>query len=258
MPSQPTAASASTQALLLPDVLFELILHLDFHALLCCQCVCRTWKSVIDRSHEARQTLFLDTDDRRFEDFKAAEEYDIAIASDPAFQHPQQRIPLRPEFRALFNPWVFTHGCEPIATWGCSPAMRKIAPAWRFTDRVSSGRLDFCLMPFELINVVDQMEASWNKMFLTQPPVKRVLVNVQGGYMSAEDFDIEKEEGVRIGDIMGKVRGTNAVKVMRGRKGDKDFTTLELKFDEHFAGKKFWPLQRLEMDRLGNVDVKVF
>jgi hypothetical protein len=236
MSSQPTAASASARALLLPDVVFELILHLDFYALLRCQRVCRTWKSAIDRSHEARQTLFLAADDQRLEKLMAAKDFDISIASDTAVQDPQERIALRPEFRALFNPWLFSHVCGPTIMWKYYPDRQKQAPVWRFTNRVSYGRLDFCFMAPGSIDVVDQVEASWNKMFLTQPPVKRMLVQVYYDLDPVGDFDIEKEEGVRIGDVMEKVKGMKAVKDIRGRKGDKHLMMLYLKFEEHFAG----------------------
>ncbi|KAF2627129.1 hypothetical protein BU25DRAFT_458935 [Macroventuria anomochaeta] len=260
MPSAPTPGSsgaAETHALLLPDVIFEFVLYLDFHTLLRCQRVCHTWKSVIDRSREARQTLFLEASNSTFAAFKAAEEHGITARLPPAFQPAQQRIPLRPEFRALFNPWIYMHGCEPI----CSsfdgledPWRRRQPPIWRFTDRVSSGRLDFCFTPAELVSVVDQTGASWDRMFLTQPPVRRVLITVQGGYMPAEYFDLEKDRGVKIGDVVSWLRDTKAVKVMRERKGDTNFTTVDLKFDEHFTGVRFMPLPQLVTGQFGDAD----
>ncbi|KAH6613946.1 hypothetical protein C7974DRAFT_380344 [Boeremia exigua] len=251
-----SSAAANSHPLLLPDVLFELVIHLDLYSLLQCQRVCRTWASVISRSREAQRTLFLQPDHIPFDAFKAVEERDIASRDPIAWQKPSQRIPERPEFRALFNPWIYTHDCEPITlaadniTWG------RPATIWRFTDRVSAGRLGFCFTPSQLVSLADATQASWNGMFLTQPPVKRTLVSVQGGYLPKELFDVEKENGVRIGDIMSHVRGTQAVRVMRGRKGETDFTTLDLKFDEHFTGIRFLPLRHLVEDQFGNVDVK--
>lgn len=93
-------------------------------------------------------------------------------------------------------------------------------------------------------------------MFLTQPPVKRVLITVQGGYMPQEQVDLEKEEGVRIGDVLSFVRAAKAVAVMSKRKGKKDFTTIELRFDEHFTGVRFMPMQQLVEDGYGNVNVR--
>jgi hypothetical protein len=255
--------SAQIQALLLPDVFFDVVSHLDLYSLVRCQGVCRTWKMVIERSHQARRVLFLEVDPGPFEAFKAAEEHDVAVQDEVAFTPPQKRIPMRPEFRALFNPWIFRHDSEPILQYEvgsqerqgyfghwCSRGPR---PLWRFTDRVSSGQLLFCFTTDELVSLVDQVEASWNKMFLTQPPVKRVLITVQAGYMREEKFNVEKEEGVRIGHVVSCVRTMKAVEVTRKRNDIKDFTTLDVRFDEHFTGVRFMPLQRLVDDEFGNV-----
>ncbi|KAJ4395287.1 hypothetical protein N0V91_010931 [Didymella pomorum] len=260
MRSHPTSripAAAATHALLLPDILFSIVPHLDFHSLFRGKRVCKTWQSVISRSHEARQILFLETDSTPFKAFKAAEEYDIAARSPAAWQRPSNRIRSRPEFRAMFNPWIFTHGCEPINSLEESEIYGgyflqlagRIPPTWRFTDRVSSGRLDFCLIPAELRRFASNVESACTSMFLTQPPVKRVLITVQGGYMSEEKVDLEKDEGVRIGDILAFVRATKAVSVMSKRNGKADFTTIELKFDEHYTGVKFMPMQQLVEDQ---------
>ena len=259
--SDPSLASAETNILLLPDVIFELIAHLDFHSLLTCQRVCRAWASVISRSREAQQALFLVSDDEPFHAFKAAEEHDIATKAPAAWQLPSERVTKRNEFRALFNPWIFIQDPDPIAPaasqewiqeWSLQPKRRSIV--WRFTDRVSSGRLDFSYTRADLVSVVDAGQASWNKMFITQPPVRRVVLSVQAGYIPEENFDIEKGDGVRIGDVMEKVRGTNGVKALRGRKGIEDFTILSLKFDEHFTGVRFMSFKQLVEDEFGNVD----
>lgn len=106
------------------------------------------------------------------------------------------------------------------------------------------------------MRLVSSVGSTCTSMFLTQPPVKRVLITVQGGYLPEEKVDLEKNEGVRIGDILSFVRATMAVAVMRKRKGSKDFTTLELKFDEHFTGTWFIPMQQLVKDAYGNVNVR--
>lgn len=257
--------AAATHALLLPDILFSVVSHLDFHSLLRGQRVCQTWKFVISRSRKARQILFLETDDSPFEAFKAAEEHDIAARKFPGWQRPQNRIRSRPEFRAMFNPWVFTHGCEAINSveeneFGAYnlTAYRRGPPTWRFTDRVSSGRLDFCLTPAQLTRFVNDPAASCNEMFLTQPPVKRVLIAFQGGYMQKETADLEEEGGVRIGHVLSCIRRSKAVAVMCKRKGNEDFTTVELKFDEHFTGVRFMQLQQLVEDGYGNVNARTF
>lgn len=255
-----TLAETDVHVLLPAEVIFEVLAHLDFHSLLTCQRVCRTWASVISRSREAQQRLFLTSDDEPFKAFKAAEEHDIATRAPAAWQRPAERVRQRPEFRALFNPWIFMQDCDPIAStdpvsdWMSYYSPRRPSICWRFTDRVSSGRLDFCYIPANFVSMVDATQASWNQMFLTQPPVKRVLLSVQGGYLPEEKFDIEKEAGVKIGDVMEKVRSTKAVKIMRGRKGDRDFTTVDMKFDEHFTGARFMPLQQLVEDEFQNVN----
>lgn len=150
-PARPT--KADNHALLLPDLVFSIVEHLDFHSLLRCQRVCKTWRSVILGSREARQTLFLESDTAPFDAFKAAEEHDIAARNPLAWKLPAYRIRLRPEFRAMFNPWIFTHGCTPIYPfpengmvfyWYHKPAL------WSFTDRVSGGRLEYSFRPAEL------------------------------------------------------------------------------------------------------------
>ncbi|KAF3039600.1 hypothetical protein E8E12_009441 [Didymella heteroderae] len=258
------SAAEDIHALLLPDIFYSIVAHLDFHSLLCGQRVCQTWKSVIARSYEARQTLFLASDNLPFEAFKAAEESDIASRNPRAWQRPSQRIRSRPEFRAMFNPWIFMHGCEAISSAADSDfaqynlGYRRAPPMWRFTDRVSSGRLEFCFTPADLIRFASNAVSSCNAMFLTQPPVKRVLIVVQGGYMPEEKVDLEKDEGVRIGDVLSFVRGTKAVAVMSKRRGKKDFTTIDLKFDEHFTGVRFMQMQQLVKDGYGNVNVRAF
>lgn len=77
-----------------------------------------------------------------------------------------QRIALRPEIRALFNPWIYT----------------------RHSARGLHGR---------------------------------------------REDEVGREDGVRIGDVDSQVRGTKAVRVMRERKGDTEYTTVEMKFGEH-------------------------
>lgn len=103
--------------------------------------------------------------------------------------------------------------------------------------------------------MVDDAEASWNTMFLTQPPVKRLKVSVQGGYMPDEEFDVEKEGGVRIGDAVAAIRGSKAVERMRGRMGEREFTTVDMRFDEHFTGVRFVQLQQCARDKFDNVYV---
>jgi hypothetical protein len=266
MPSHPAShisAAVATHALLLPDILFSIVPHLDFHSLLRGKRVCQTWKSVISRSHEARQTLFLDSDSSPFEALKAAEEHGITTRKPPGWERPSNRIRSRPEFCAMFNPWIFTHGCEAISSVNETgfaaydlTGYRLAPPTWRFTDRVSSGRLDFCLTPAEVMRFAGDIASSYESMFLTQPPVKRVLIAVQGGYMPQEKVDLEKDEGVRIGDVLSFVRATKAVTVMSKRKGKKDFTTIELKFDEHYTGVKSIPMWQLVRDAYGNVNVR--
>ncbi|KAJ8118541.1 hypothetical protein OPT61_g492 [Boeremia exigua] len=255
--------STSTHTLLLPEIIFELVIYLDFHSLLRCQRVCRTWASVIARSREAQQKLFLVSDTGPFDAFKAVEERDIALQHPAAWQKPYQRIPQRAEFRALFNPWIFTQDSEPIPSGFVSETVpyymgywKRPTPAWRFTDRVSSGRLDFCFTPSELVSWTGATEDSCRKMFLTQPPVKRVLLSVQGGYLPDEHCDIEKDEGVRIGDILSKVKLIRGFKVMSARSGNMDFTNVDLKFDEHFTGTRFMPLQQLVKDQYGNIEAR--
>jgi hypothetical protein len=257
------AAEVDTQALFLPDILFSIFPHLDFTSLLRCQRVCKTWKSVISRSRPARRILFLEADSAPFALFQAAEEHDLASHAAAAWQRPSQRIPARPEFRAMFNPWIYTHGCAPISMNtgdqdGFASFLRRAScnPVWRFTDRVSAGRLDFCFTPAELVRFVRARGASWEAMFLTQPPVRRVLVAVQGGYMADEKFDVERDGGVRIGDVVSVIRGAKGVVAMKKRRGGKDYTTVKLAFDEHFTGVRFMKLMQLVQDEYGNVDAR--
>ncbi|KAJ4344148.1 hypothetical protein N0V95_006310 [Ascochyta clinopodiicola] len=263
------AAPTETHALLLPDILFDIIIHLDFYTLLQCQRVCRTWRSVIQKSHQARQTLFLEVDREPFNAFIDAEEHDIACCEDTAFTSPQIRAPKRPEFRSLFNPWIYMHNFDPINPGrqipgkhsAAAPPLTSWAPKrrpvlWRFTDRVSSGRLEFCLTQPQIMTLVNDVEASWNHMFLTQPPVKRVLMTVQGGCMLGSTFDVEKGEGVRIGELVACLRKAKPVRAATRSMGDENLTTIDLRFDEHFTGVKFTVLRQLVMDRFGNVSVK--
>jgi len=74
--------------------------------------------------------------------------------------------------------------------------------------------------------------------------------------MPEEKVDLEKDEGVRIGDVLSFIRTTKAVTVMGKRKGQKDFTTIEMKFDEHYTGVKLMPMQQLVEDGYGNVNVR--
>lgn len=255
------STSAKPNVLLLPEVVFELILHLDFHSLLCCQRVCQTWDSVISRSREAQQKLFLVPDDGPFNAFKAVEERDITTRASAAWEKPSQRIPQRSEFRNLFNPWIFMQGCDPLSLStndGASQVRypyRRPATIWRFTDRVSSGHLDLVFSSADLIALVAATQASWNRMFFTQPPVKRVLLSVRRGYSSHETFDFETDEGIRIGDVM---RSPKMVRFAREQRDKNELTTMTLKFDEHFTGVRFMPLQQLVKDQYGNADAKKF
>jgi hypothetical protein len=252
---------ADNHALLLPDLVFSIVEHLDFHSLLRCQRVCKTWRSVILGSREARQTLFLESDTAPFDAFKAAEQHDIVARNPPAWKLPAHRILLRPEFRAMFNPWVFTHGCEPIypfpedgmvSYWDREPAW------WGFTDRVSSGRLEYSFIPAELARFASSPDSSSNSMFLTQPPVKKVIVAIQGGYMTEEEVELENDEGVRIGDVLSFIRKTKAVDVMSKRTGEVDFTTIDVEFNERPTSGGFMQMQQLEEDGFGGVSVRVF
>lgn len=256
-PSLPT--EADNHALLLPDLVFSIVEHLDFHSLLRCQSVCKTWRSVILGSREARQTLFLETDSTPFDAFKAAEEHDIAARNPPAWKLPAHRILLRPEFHAMFNPWIFTHGCEPIypfpedgmvSYWDREPA------PWSFTDRVSCGRLEYSFIPAELARFASSPDSNLNSMFLTQPPAKRVLVAVEGGYMTEERVELRKDEGVRIGDVLSFIRTTKAVDVMSKRTGEIDFTTIDIEFIEWPTSGSFMQMQQLEADGFGGVSVR--
>lgn len=104
--------------------------------------------------------------------------------------------------------------------------------------------------------LVNVWQASWLKMFLTQPPIKRVIVSVGDGYGPSATFDIEKPEGVRIGDVMAKLRGSHAVKFLGAMDQGERTRIVSLKIDEHFEGVRFMPLQQLVKDKSGNVDAK--
>lgn len=256
-PARPT--KADNHALLLPDLVFSIVEHLDFHSLLRCQRVCKTWRSVILGSREARQTLFLESDTAPFDAFKAAEEHDIAARNPLAWKLPAYRIRLRPEFRAMFNPWIFTHGCTPIYPfpengmvlyWYHKPAL------WSFTDRVSGGRLEYSFRPAELARLASSPDSILNSMFLTQPPAKRVIVTVEGGRMTEERVELQKDEGVRIGDVLSFIRKTKAVDVMSKKTGGIDFTTIEIDFIECPTSGSFMQMQQLESDGFGGVSVR--
>jgi hypothetical protein len=248
---------AKPNVLLLPEVVFELITHLDCLSLLRCQRVCRTWASAISRSRDAQQRMFKVADDRPFQDFKAAEEHDIATEAPAAWKKPSDRIPRRPEFRQLFNPWVFKQGRNPFEMYRRFECRHLGRPAWRFTNRVCSGRLDFVYLdPHKLVALVNVSQASWLKMFLTQPPIKRVIVSVGNGYGPSETFDIEKPEGVRIGDVMAKLKRSHAVNFLGAMDQGERSRIVSLKIDEHFEGVRFMPLQQLVKDKSGNVDAK--
>ncbi|KAF1350527.1 hypothetical protein EJ07DRAFT_159461 [Lizonia empirigonia] len=242
--------SAETNTLLLTHIIFELVQHLDFRTLLRCQRVCRKWRSVIHRSAKARETLFLKSSDELFNAFKAAEEQCIAQRMPEAWDPPQERILERPEFRALFNPWVFTHDWYHPDAPGPSSGLRG---DFRFTDRISSGHVYFRFKPAYLCLLINRDGASWNTMFLTQPPIRRVLATVSGSCISRKTFDVEVEEGIKIGDIMACLRGTEAGKFDERKGGLIPLTAgLCLKFDEHFTGVSFMPLQYLDTDESGN------
>ena len=251
---------ADNHALLLPDLVFSIVEHLDFHSLLRCQRVCKTWRSVTLGSREARQTLFLEPDTAPFDAFKAAEEHDIVARNPPAWKLPAYRILLRPEFRAMFNPWIFTHGCEPIYPFpedGIIGYFDRQPMWWGFTDRVSSGRLEYSFVPAELARFASSPDSSFNSMFLTQPPVRRVLVAIRGGYMAEEEATLEKEEGVKIGDVLSFIRKTKAVDVMVKRTGEIDYTIIDLRFIEQPTDGGFMQMQQLEQDEFGGVSMRV-
>lgn len=143
--------------------------------------------------------LFPEADDSPFTAFQAAEEHDVASYIPRAWSRPSERIPQRPELRAPLNPWVYAHGSKPIGAASDHEfshngllQFRRQLPLWRFTDRVSSRRLDFCSTPAELARFAKDTGSSCSSMFLTQPPVKRVLVAVQGGHMPEERLDMER------------------------------------------------------------------
>lgn len=90
-------------------------------------------------------------------------------------------------------------------------------------------------------------------MFLTQPPVRRVLATISGSRKSRKTFDLEVEEGIKIGDIMACLRDTDAGNFDQRSSGlIPDTVELRLVFDEHFTGVNFMPLQYLETDESGN------
>ena len=93
-------------------------------------------------------------------------------------------------------------------------------------------------------------------MFLTQPPAKRVLVAVEGGYMTEERVELRKDEGVRIGDVLSFIRTTKAVDVMSKRTGEIDFTTIDIEFIEWPTSGSFMQMQQLEADGFGGVSVR--
>ena len=248
---------AKPNVLLLPKVVFELITHLDCLSLLSCQRVCRAWASAISRSPDAQQRLFMVADDRPFLALKAAEEHDIATKAPAAWKKPSERITRRPEFRQLFNPWFYKQGRNPFEMYRRFDCRHLGRPTWRFTDRVCSGRLDFVYHdPHKLVALVNGSQASCFRMLLTQPPIKRVIVSVGNGYGPSETFDIERAEGVRIGDVMAKLKGSHAVNFLGAMDQGERTRIVSLKIDEHFEGVRFMPLQQLVKDKHGNIDAK--
>jgi hypothetical protein len=246
-------------ALLLPDILHEIFPRLPCATLLRCERVCRTWQQVISRSSLAQQRLFRVADPTALDPLLAIEAHDVAEQNAAAYVHPQRRLNARPEFRALFNPWVL-RGMPFAAEWGAwgRPVAWRIA-AWRITDRVSCGAVGFVMARREFLGVLDEQVECWRGMFVVQPPVKRVLgwVGLKDG--NEEAFEVEVEEGVRVGDVLRKAGQTGVAKGLRGRRTrtrarkEDEAVRMRWQFDEHFTGVKFFKLERLERDAEGVV-----
>ena len=127
--------------------------------------------------------------------------------------------------------------------------------AWRITDRVSCGAVGFAIARKGFLRALDEQVECWRGMFVVQPPVKRVLgwIGIQGG--RKEGFEVEVEEGVRVGDVLKKVEQTGVVKGLRGRRwtGRDEPVRMMWQFDEHFTGVKFFKLEWLKRDAKGVV-----
>jgi hypothetical protein len=255
--SHPQQQQLHRHALLLPDILHEIFPRLPCATLLACERVCRTWQRVISRSPLAQQRLFRVADPSALDALFAIEAHDVAEQKPAAFLSPQLRLIRRPEFRALFNPWVL-RGAPFSVSWEAwlrsSDGAVKI---WRITDRVSCGVVGFVMARKEFLGVLDEQVACWRTMFVVQPPVKRVVgwVRFRGGRKEA--FEVNVEEGVRMSHVLKKVEQTGVVKGLRGMKmRGEHLVQMQWQFDEHFNGVKFFKPVWLERDAQGAVQVR--
>lgn len=74
--------------------------------------------------------------------------------------------------------------------------------------------------------------------------------------MTEERVELQKDEGVRIGDVLSFIRKTKAVDVMSKKTGEINFTTIEIDFIECPTSGSFMQMQQLESDGFGGVSVR--
>lgn len=255
--SHPQQQQLHRHAFLLPDILHEIFPRLPCATLLACERVCRTWQRVISRSPLAQQRLFRVADPSALDALFAIEAHDVVEQKAAAFESPQLRLIRRPEFRALFNPWVLRGAPFSVSWEAWLQSSDGAAKIWRITDRVSCGVVRFVMARKEFLGVLDEQVACWRSMFVVQPPVKRVVgwVRFRGGRKEA--FEVNVEEGVRMSHMVKKVEQTGVVKGLRGMKmRGEHLVQMQWQFDEHFNGVMFFKPVWLERDAQGAVQVR--
>ena len=146
------------------------------------------------------------------------------------------------------------------------PSIHSLKMEWSYTGITNQrcGALQIVFRvgdwstPLDLpsLRLASSPDSILNSMFLTQPPAKRVIVTVEGGRMTEERVELQKDEGVRIGDVLSFIRKTKAVDVMSKKTGGIDFTTIEIDFIECPTSGSFMQMQQLESDGFGGVSVR--
>lgn len=107
---------------------------------------------------------------------------------------------------------------------------------------------------FGLLEGLDDSVESWKDMFIAQPPVTRVVGWIDMRGRREARVEVEKEGGVRVKDVLEKMREAASEQKLKMRKmSKKEGVSMHWRFDEHFNGTRFVEFVQLERNGEGVV-----
>ncbi|KAF2225143.1 hypothetical protein BDZ85DRAFT_89200 [Elsinoe ampelina] len=218
-----TTHPAQDEVIANPYLVVAVLTKLPTQDILRCVRVCKDWKHLIDRSSELQERLFLKptsakADPETLHTFfeERCLSFDTDYSDDQHIEgHADVKIPYKTHPLLLGKPPLESSSLHGLGLYWGSTSARKLVESYK------EGQ-------------------SWQRMFITQPPVSQVHIALVGGDLGFDDWDLHVQQQVDSGGI----RWADVVSTLTGKIDQRQLVLVD--------GKDGWEEGRRE-DRHGYV-----